>query len=154
MAVLLEDAVAEIYPRILRMEELVVPDTYASPEWIYQQQKVPYWINRISGLTSPEVRKWDIEVTMRLILSHISQANAGSVTPQVDSWKFIPRIMDYFYTNKLLEFMDGTTKTRTKYVDPIGISIESPDGMDVFFDRYTNSTQVFAEFALVVPISI
>lgn len=162
MTTLLETAVAEIYPKVLQMEGLVIPDTYASSEWIYQQQTVPYWINRISGLTSPAKGKWDMEITMRLILAHISQANAGTTTPQQDSWKFIPRVVDYFDTHRILEFKytsivggeEVETIVLTKYVDPIGVSIESPDGMDVFFDRYTKSTQVYAEFTLVVPISI
>jgi hypothetical protein len=162
----LDEAVEAIKLSVLEMERICIADyptfyPVSVPVWIYWQQDPIYWTNRITGLTSPAEGVWDLRINMRLNLAHISQVNAqvnvtGTETPQDKSWSFIPKTIQYFRDHKNLVYdrIAAVERVNTKFVDPVGITIDNPTGMDVIYDQYKDITYLVADFDLLVPIEL
>lgn len=148
----LETAVGNVITRVLLMERAAVSaSTAASKHWYHIEQFVPYWTNRPTGLVSPAESVWELSIAMRLIVADISQANIGTTPPQAAVWGYIPAVIDYFMERPQL---DMTGQTAISYLDPRGLTISCPRGMDVFDLPALNFTAFYVDFDLMVPLVI
>lgn len=148
----LETAVSNVITRVLLMERAAVSASVAaSKHWYHREQFVPFWTNRPTGLVSPADNVWELSIAMRLIVADISQTNIGTIPPQDAVWGYIPAVIDYFMERPQL---DMTGQTAISYIDPRGLTISCPGGMDVFDIPYLNMTTFYVDFALMVPLLI
>jgi len=152
MTDLLTTAVSETITRVLAMEKLAVTASVGqSKEWIHWEQQVPYWTNRIGGFVTDGQHQWTMTIIARLVLSHLSQATAGSTSPAEAVWGYVPNTLRYFNRYRDLK---PPALTEIKYLAPQGITINARSGMDIFNIPGQTFTALYVDFSIEVPFLI
>jgi len=147
----------EVMDRLLAMEKEAVPDSGGKEYWPYSQDALPYWMNRINGMTvdplsaDTVIDRWTMSAL--LVIDHLT-ANYEGVT-FVEAYDIIPAVLQFFDDNPLL--------TSTAYPDEMlfvfpdedtrGAHITGlPSGTRTVLNSGTGTRQVVLEFTISVPL--
>ena len=128
---------------------LTSPVTCDAVEYFYHvQEDFPYWTNRISGIAvTGDSEEFDFdtyEVTMRLIVGHITEGYVGD--PESTLYLYIPHVKLFFNEREHLQTTSGDYDTAM-----IGLwnaRIGNSPGLRIFTDAGISAQQVGTEFVL------
>jgi hypothetical protein len=149
----LETTVGAVLDRLVEMERLAVPDAVnAVKHWYHWEPGAPYWTNQITGLTTPGDHRWELKVSMYLIVGHASQAVAGGALSIQDmACRYIPATLAYFVQYNQLN-PPGLSDVLN--LAPAGVRMACPQGLDALNLPGQTATFLCVEFELTVPLLI
>ncbi len=138
--------------RDLEIEALAAlspPVTCDAKEYLYHvQEEFPYWTNRISGIAvagdSEELDVDTYEVTMRLIVGHITEGYVGD--PESTLYLYIPHVKLFFNEHEMLQTTSGDYDTAMTSL--WNARIGNSPGLRVYTDAGISAQQVGTEFVL------
>jgi len=157
MTYTLTTAVSAVIDRVLLMQAAIIAtSTNEVKDWIHWEQEPPYWVNRPARLirTDDAGGYYDLEMTMRLILAHISEVKTDygdGTTPQARAWTYIPEVIAYFETYDRLN-MPG--QTELTYLAPQRLTISCNTGADIVSLPGQSNVSYKADFELTIPLLI
>lgn len=163
----LQTVVGTVIDRVVALEPLAVPAAaYATKRWVEFRQDVPYWCNRVAGISRAEgpedLPEYVLTIQMRLILTYqagvVREDNIDG-NAQVKAWEYIPAAVRYFEQHRdltplVLDEEEEPLFTRLTHIDPSRVHISCPRGMDLQVLPLTRSIYLSADFELTVPIMV
>lgn len=163
----LQTVVGNVITRVVALEPLAVTAApYATKRWVEFRQDVPYWCNRLAGISrasGPEdLPEYILTIQMRLILTYqagvVREDNLDG-NAQAKAWEYIPQALRYFEQHRDLSprLLDKDGKLiypRLTHIDPSGVRISCPRGMDLQVLPLTRSIYLSVDFELTVPIMV
>lgn len=146
----------EVMDRLLAMEKEAVPGSGGATYWPYQQNKMPYWMNRIGGMTveplsaDTVIDRWTMSAL--LVIDHFESGYEGAnfVAAYED---YIPDVIQFFDDHPLL--------TSTEYPDEMLFIHPNdrtqitglPSGTRLIINSGSGVRQVVLEFTIAVPLA-
>ena len=126
----------------------------AVPYWPYQQEQMPYMLNRLGATTmdaggySEDIRDVTHNILMRLVVDHVTAKYEGEVSDY--AYQYIQPLQQYFREHPMLTTDGGSYTAHPDYLF-YETRIVSHTGLVVFRNFGGLPPQLSIEFTLEVP---
>lgn len=149
----------EALARLAAMQKEAITGCDAAPYWPYEQEKAPYFWNRINGLTVEKdlSADWIIDrysIEMGLVVGHLTQGYRGQNYTKVA--EYITSVLTYFDAHPMLDTVSGDyIDSELDYLWPEdgGAFITGiPQGTRSASNAGIGTTQIYLGFILDLPL--
>lgn len=146
----------EALTRLAAMQEEAIAGSDAKPYWPYVQEAMPYWWNRINGMTvrTDLAADADIDVytvEMGLVVAHLTEGYDGERGDKVTG--YIVDVLEHVAEHPLLTSAAYPDELRWLWIEDGGAVITGiPNGTRAIANTGSGPTQVVIGFILTLPL--
>lgn len=145
--------------RLAAMQKEAITGSDAVPYWPYEQERAPYWWNRINGLTVETELAGDVNIDrysieMGLVIGHLTEGYKGQNYTRVA--EYIVSVLTYFDEHPYLGTVSGDYRdSELRYIwmeDGGAIITGVPGGARTITNSGIGTTQIYLGFILDLPL--